>query len=45
MGAKKKKQKEPNDKFMQMSEEELIEFINKTTEQIKEGILCSKKEI
>ena len=37
MGAKKKKQKEPNDKFMQMSEEELIEFINKTTDQIKES--------
>ena len=40
MGGKakgKKKEKEPKDKFMTMEEDKLIEFIQKTKEQIKEA--------
>jgi myosin heavy subunit len=33
---KKKKEKEPIDKFTEMEDEKLIEFINKTTQQIQE---------
>ena len=39
MGGKakgKKKEKEPKDKFMTMEEDKLIEFIQKTKDQIKE---------
>lgn len=36
-GKKKKKEKEPIDKFTGMEEDKLIEFINKTREQIKEA--------
>ena len=35
-GKGKKKEKEPKDKFTNMEEDKLIEFIQKTKEQIKE---------